>query len=359
MQLLFERSEEHEPTAGLGLLAGEVSAPDGRRAADPAHRLERGRASSARRRSPPDCPRRAAPSTTCTRWPHGPSDPADVIATTEYGERFATVVGHGNVFGVQFHPEKSSATGCALLSELRRRCAREPVGRPRSARDRRAHDPPAGDRHPRGQGGPAGAGRLRPADRLRRRPARRRPALGGGGRPRAARRRPRRRPQRRAGQPGHVRADRRRGRRAGPGRRRPAHDRGRRAGARRPARRAWCWARRPTRDVDFLDEALAAHRERVVVSVDARDGQAGRLGLDRTDRDPGRGGDRDVWASAACAGSCTRASSATGCSRGPISSEVGRDRRRRARDVRVLGRGLLAGGSAGAGAACARSTWPA
>ena len=34
-----------------------------------------------------------------------------MIATTEYGERFATIVAHGNVLGVQFHPEKSSVDG--------------------------------------------------------------------------------------------------------------------------------------------------------------------------------------------------------------------------------------------------------
>src|SRR6202000_2593478 len=47
-----------------------------------------------------------------------PEDPADVLATTEYGERFATIVGHGNVFGVQFHPEKSSRDGLALLGNF-------------------------------------------------------------------------------------------------------------------------------------------------------------------------------------------------------------------------------------------------
>ncbi len=42
------------------------------------------------------------------------------------------------------------------------------------------------------------------------------------------------------------------------------------------------------RDVDFLDEVLAAHGDRVVVSVDARDGRLAAVGLDRADRDPGR-----------------------------------------------------------------------
>ncbi len=47
-----------------------------------------------------------------------PEDPADVIATTEYGERFATAVRHDNVLGVQFHPEKSSLDGLALLGNF-------------------------------------------------------------------------------------------------------------------------------------------------------------------------------------------------------------------------------------------------
>jgi glutamine amidotransferase len=44
-----------------------------------------------------------------------PADPASVIATAEYGERFATIVQAGNVHGTQFHPEKSSRDGLALL----------------------------------------------------------------------------------------------------------------------------------------------------------------------------------------------------------------------------------------------------
>jgi glutamine amidotransferase len=51
-----------------------------------------------------------------------PEDPADVIATTEYGERFATVVSHGNVFGVQFHPEKSSGPGLRMLESFTGLC---------------------------------------------------------------------------------------------------------------------------------------------------------------------------------------------------------------------------------------------
>jgi glutamine amidotransferase len=43
-----------------------------------------------------------------------------VVATTTYGERFATIVARDNVFGVQFHPEKSSADGLRLLGSFAR-----------------------------------------------------------------------------------------------------------------------------------------------------------------------------------------------------------------------------------------------
>jgi glutamine amidotransferase len=51
-----------------------------------------------------------------------PADPGDVVATAEYGERFATIVAHENVFGVQFHPEKSSRDGLRLLSSFVELC---------------------------------------------------------------------------------------------------------------------------------------------------------------------------------------------------------------------------------------------
>ena len=44
-----------------------------------------------------------------------PSDPADVVGTSEYGERFVSVVERGNVMASQFHPEKSSRDGLRML----------------------------------------------------------------------------------------------------------------------------------------------------------------------------------------------------------------------------------------------------
>ncbi len=41
-----------------------------------------------------------------------------VVATTNYGEDFAAVVERDNVFGVQFHPEKSSDVGLRMLANF-------------------------------------------------------------------------------------------------------------------------------------------------------------------------------------------------------------------------------------------------
>jgi imidazole glycerol-phosphate synthase subunit HisH len=121
MQLLFERSDELEPTPGLALLRGEVS------------RLQTGGL-----RIPHigwnevalerDCaltdglPAAGAPFYHVHSYAARPADRADVVGSTEYGERFATFVARDNLFGVQFHPEKSSHDGIALLANFGRLC---------------------------------------------------------------------------------------------------------------------------------------------------------------------------------------------------------------------------------------------
>jgi glutamine amidotransferase len=47
-----------------------------------------------------------------------PTDPADVLATTDHGGPFTAAVAKDNVAGVQFHPEKSQAAGLALLANF-------------------------------------------------------------------------------------------------------------------------------------------------------------------------------------------------------------------------------------------------
>lgn len=44
-----------------------------------------------------------------------PDDDSTVIATTDYGVEFASVIANDNVWGTQFHPEKSGETGLRIL----------------------------------------------------------------------------------------------------------------------------------------------------------------------------------------------------------------------------------------------------
>ena len=55
--------------------------------------------------------------------------PDDVLATTSYGHTFPSVVQRDNVFGVQFHPEKSQAAGLGLLDNFAALPTTEEAGR--------------------------------------------------------------------------------------------------------------------------------------------------------------------------------------------------------------------------------------
>ncbi len=123
MQLLFERSDELEPTAGLGLLRGPVT------------RLRSGglriphigwNEVSFERPSPltEGLPAQGCPFYHVHSLVARPADPADVVASAVYGERFASIVARGSVYGVQFHPEKSSVHGLRMLGSFVDRCRR-------------------------------------------------------------------------------------------------------------------------------------------------------------------------------------------------------------------------------------------
>jgi glutamine amidotransferase len=49
-----------------------------------------------------------------------PADPGDVLLRADYGVGFAAGIAHGNVAGVQFHPEKSHRFGKRLLASFAR-----------------------------------------------------------------------------------------------------------------------------------------------------------------------------------------------------------------------------------------------
>ena len=43
---------------------------------------------------------------------------SDILATSHYGIEFVSMIQHGNIYGVQFHPEKSHSFGISLLREF-------------------------------------------------------------------------------------------------------------------------------------------------------------------------------------------------------------------------------------------------
>jgi glutamine amidotransferase len=121
MQLLFEHSEEQGGADGLGLLRGEV-----RRVQAPGLKLPHigWSAVSWRRRSPLN-EGLADPIFLYHVHSFAPHPAAEdtILGVAEYGEPFVAIVGEGNIYGTQSHPEKSSTHGLALLANFARVCA--------------------------------------------------------------------------------------------------------------------------------------------------------------------------------------------------------------------------------------------
>jgi glutamine amidotransferase len=113
MQLLFDSSEEHEGARGLGLLPGTVTrlrAP-GLKVPHIGWNTVTFERASALTHGLGDSAAYYHVHTYACR----PEDESDVVGRGEYGERFVSIVERGNVMGAQFHPEKSSLDGLALL----------------------------------------------------------------------------------------------------------------------------------------------------------------------------------------------------------------------------------------------------
>ena len=111
MQMLFESSEESPAATGLGILPGAVRRLPGdvKRPQMQWNLLER--------RGDPELLRRA-PDPAWAYFVHSfaaDTDDAIVTATCDYGGPVVAAVEQGPVWATQFHPEKSSRTGLAVL----------------------------------------------------------------------------------------------------------------------------------------------------------------------------------------------------------------------------------------------------
>jgi imidazole glycerol-phosphate synthase subunit HisH len=114
MQLLATRSLEFGEHEGLDLIAGSVE----RIRTEPALRIPHVGWNDLEVRRPDAILGGLGPKPTFY-YVHSyellPDDPETVTGVTDYGRAVTATVGAGNVFGVQFHPEKSAADGLTLL----------------------------------------------------------------------------------------------------------------------------------------------------------------------------------------------------------------------------------------------------
>jgi glutamine amidotransferase len=121
MQFLFEVSEEMGTHTGLGLLPGRVVRfPDEALLAQGCKIPHMGWNQLHPTRDTPLLD--GVQAGDYTYFVHSfycaPDDDADVLARTDYGLDFTSIVGRENVFGVQFHPEKSQAVGLRILQNF-------------------------------------------------------------------------------------------------------------------------------------------------------------------------------------------------------------------------------------------------
>jgi imidazole glycerol-phosphate synthase subunit HisH len=125
LQLLFESSTELGGDAGIGALRGEVTGLDAPGLKVPHMGWE-----------PVRWERESElvsglPSGTPFYFVHSfavrPGEQEDVLGTAEWGERFACAVARPPLYGVQFHPEKSSSAGLRVLANFAEICASVPA----------------------------------------------------------------------------------------------------------------------------------------------------------------------------------------------------------------------------------------
>lgn len=129
MQILADEGREFETSRGLGLIPGvvrRIEFPEG--CADAPNKLPHvGWTQIAPVGREGDGSKCSAlfdglPPKACFYFVHSYvfacAEASDVAATADYGEHFAAAVQRDNIFGCQFHPEKSAASGLRLLENF-------------------------------------------------------------------------------------------------------------------------------------------------------------------------------------------------------------------------------------------------
>jgi imidazole glycerol-phosphate synthase subunit HisH len=126
MQLAFDSSTELGGAAGLGIVPGEV------RALDPGALKLPHIGWNEVRFTKPDSPLVADLPESCAfyhvhSFAVASANDGDTLGIAEYGQPFVSAVQHEKFYGVQFHPEKSSAAGLRLLANFAQICIESEV----------------------------------------------------------------------------------------------------------------------------------------------------------------------------------------------------------------------------------------
>jgi glutamine amidotransferase len=121
MQIAFDSSTEMGGATGLGIVPGEV------RELEPGNlKLPHIGWNEVRFAKPGSPLVEGLPSSCAFYHVHSfapvPAAEEDILGTAEYGQPFVSAVERGSFYGVQFHPEKSSAAGLRLLANFARIC---------------------------------------------------------------------------------------------------------------------------------------------------------------------------------------------------------------------------------------------
>jgi glutamine amidotransferase len=121
MQLMASVGREHGDHPGLGWIPGEVTALA---PADPALKIPHMGWNDLEILQPEHPVLDGLGSGTYVYFVHGyelrPESPAQLLARVDYGGPVAAAVGRDNLFGTQFHPEKSQAAGLAIIGNFLR-----------------------------------------------------------------------------------------------------------------------------------------------------------------------------------------------------------------------------------------------
>lgn len=122
MQLLLEESQEAEKSKGLGLLKGSVKRFKDKKSFPVPHigwnQLKIKRKDSPLLKDVPD----DSYVYFCHSFYPKPVDKGIIATSTDYGMDFASILWQDNIYGTQFHPEKSQKVGLKILENFVNLC---------------------------------------------------------------------------------------------------------------------------------------------------------------------------------------------------------------------------------------------